>query len=112
MVKIFNLYVDLAGTEMLMATCDHYNNCDINFTDLDVAEQTIYNDAMAIVVNDCICNIDNTPYDIEIHRSTNVAINIVTDDITESTIDYNTLPAEDKAKLDAFHDLLDAKCLE
>ncbi|NIP30407.1 MAG: hypothetical protein GTN59_07555 [Candidatus Dadabacteria bacterium] len=112
MVKIFNLYVDVAGTEMLMATCDHYNNCDITFTDLDEAEQAIYNDAMAIVVNDCICNIDNTPYDIEIHRSTNVAINIVTDDITESTIDYNALSAEDKAKLDAFNDLLDAKCLE
>ncbi len=65
---------------------------------------------MGVIVQDCICQIDNAPYGLNIDRLTSSAINIVVDEITKTTIDYTALSAQDQAKLDAFNQLLIDNC--
>jgi hypothetical protein len=112
-----NAHVDNAGFEQLSASWGEHL-CDIYYNDLDAPSKVIYDDAMGIIVADCICQIDNTPYELSIDRLTSSAINEnvpgsepqETDNITKTVIDYTTLSAPDQAKLDAFNQLLIDKC--
>jgi hypothetical protein len=104
-----NAHVDNAGFEQLSASWGEHL-CDIYYDDLDAPSKVIYDDAMGVIVADCICQIDNTPYELSIDRLTSSAINIVVDDVTKTVIDYTALPAADQAKLDAFNQLLIDNC--
>lgn len=106
---ITNAHIDNAGFEQLGASWDTHL-CDIYYDDLDAPSKAIYDDAMGVIVADCICQIDNTPYELNVDRLTSSTINIVVDEITKTVIDYNTLSASDQAKLDAFNQLLIDKC--
>ena len=106
---ITNAHADNPGFEQLVANWGA-NICEIYYDDLDATDKTTYDDAMGVIVADCICQIDNTPYELAIERITSSAINIVVDEITKSVLDYTTLSTTDQAKLDAFNQLLIDKC--
>jgi hypothetical protein len=109
-MKIWNAKALVENIESLTATSPGNFECDLIYEDLTLEEKATYDSAMTVIVQDSICTVDNTPYDLDIQRMTSSAINVGVDEITEATIDYTTLSAADKAKLDAFNQLLIDKC--
>lgn len=109
MTTIMNAQADNPDIEFLSAVSASHE-CDIIYSDLSAADKLIYDDAMTVIVQDCICKIENTPYTLEMNRMTSNPINVIVDDITETTLDYLTLSAADQAKLDALNQLTIDNC--
>lgn len=108
MITINNLTTDEAATETMLAVgcIDHQNpeavtTVGINFADLTEDQQVVYVDFFALgdgrgwvnIAYDCVIGID--------HITSEVVISDTLD------LDYNTMSVEDKAKVDAFRELME-----
>jgi hypothetical protein len=107
MITINNSTTDQAATDSALAVgcIDHDNpgtttTVGINFVDLTTEQQTVYADFFALgngrgwvnIAYDCVIGID--------HITSEVVISDTLD------LDYNTMSVEDKAKVDAFRNLM------
>lgn len=110
MIKIWNAHALVPNIESLTATSPGNFECDLIYEDLTTGEKATYDSAMGVIIQDSICIVDNTPYELDIQRMTSNAINEGVDEITETTIDYVSLSAADQTKLDDFNQLLIDKC--
>jgi hypothetical protein len=101
-VIVSSTTTDIPNIEhMSMAGTDDSGNIFSTFLkreDLDVAEQTIYDDAVALFNNKWHTTIDNTLSELTIDRMTSAVI----DQDSEEVVDYTTMVEADKDKLRAF----------
>lgn len=108
MIKVINGHALSAGIEAAQAAGDF--ECDLRYAELSPEEQTTYNNGFAVLSPSTICNVENAPNVLEISRMTSSAINEGADEISETTLDYNTLSAGDKLAVDNLIQLLIDKC--
>lgn len=107
MITINNMNTDQANTDSALAEgcLDHTNPHSVttttfNFSDLSTEQQIVYADFFALgngrgwvnIAYECVIGID--------HITSEVVISDTLD------LDYNTMSTEDKAKVDAFRDLM------
>lgn len=101
-VTVYSTTTDIPNIEhMAMAGTDDSGNIFSTFLkreDLDVAEQTVYDDAVALFNNKWYTAIDNTLSELSIDRMTSAVI----DQEAEETVDYASMVEADKDKLRAF----------
>lgn len=108
MITINNLNTDQANTDLALAVgCIDHTNPDLvttlsfDFTNLTIEQQIVYADFFALgagrawvnIVYECVIGID--------HITSEVVISDTLD------LDYATMSTEDKAKVDAFKELME-----
>jgi hypothetical protein len=114
MINITTGHSLIANIETSSARSPNNFMCDIMYDDLTVGEKAIYDDGFGVLVIDTMCNVDNAPYELQINRMTSQPVNeadaSLFEEITKTTMDYNSLSAADKTKLDLLNQLYIDKC--
>jgi hypothetical protein len=101
-VTVYSTTTDIPNIEhMSIAGTDDSGNIFSTFLkreDLDVAEQTTYDNAVGLFNNNWYTTIDNTLSELSIDRMTSVII----DQESEEAVDYASMVEANKDKLRAF----------
>ena len=102
MIKGSSLETDLPNIEHMFIVGEVVGgsgeilSCTLRREDLDVAQQTTYDEALVIVSSKCFTEIENTVSELSIDRITSSSLGVGTD-----VLDFNTMTEGDKDKLRA-----------